>query len=156
MSNSRETIYQALWALTASLGPASLSPVITVATSYSRRLVMYDKLPAENFPALFQVQTGERPHKETGKPPLLCLTADWVLYTSTGADTDLVTSSAFNPILDALEACLVPKPGYGRQTLGGLVYDARWTGEVLTTEGLLGNIAVNILPLQVFVPEGFK
>lgn len=155
VANSRETIYAALWAMTAPLGPAAGSPIFKVAPSYSRRLVMYDKLAAEDTPALFQVQTGEAPHKETGKPPLLCLKADWLLVTDVGGDADLIPSSVFNPIIDALEACLIPKPGYDRQTLGGLVYDARWTGEVATSEGVLGTKAISFMGIQVFVPEGY-
>lgn len=157
MANSRETIYAALWALTVPLGPTAGggNGTFPVATSYSRRLIMYDRLDATDCPALFQVQTGEEPHHETGRPPLLALKADWLIVTDVGGDTSKVISTVFNPLLDALEACLIPKPGVSRQTLGGLVYDARWTGEVATSEGILGTKAINIMGLKVLVPEGY-
>ena len=155
MANSREAIYAAVWALTAPLAPTAQGGNNTFLT-YSRRLIMFDQVQSDSMPALFQVQTGEVPHKETGKPPLLCIKMDWVLYTSTGADTDMIPSSVFNPIIDTLEGLLIPNPGLGRNTLGGLVYDARWTGEIATSEGILGTTAINIMGLQVFVPEGFK
>jgi hypothetical protein len=141
--------------MTAPLASSGATPVFKASNAYSRRLVMFDKLSAEQTPALYQVQVGEMPKKETGKPPLLALMVDWVVVTDTGGNPNLIPSTVFNPILDALEACLIPKPGYSRQNLGGLVYDARWTGRVLTTEGTLGTRAINIMEIEVMVPEGF-
>jgi len=56
-----------------------------------------------------------------------------------------------NPMLDALEAALAPLPATGIQNLGlpTMVQHAYIQGKVETDEGVLGDQAVAVIPIEI-------
>ena len=57
----------------------------------------------------------------------------------------------FEPLLDALEAALAPSPTTGIQNLGlpEMVQHAYISGKVQTDEGVLGDQAIAIVPVEI-------
>jgi hypothetical protein len=143
MSAPRETILAALF--------QRLSAIPGFQTA-SRRLKHWtDVAPAEQ-PALFQVQKGETWTARQGLPPARRLSVELFVYVSTAADPATAPSQVMNPLIDAIEAALAPDPGLLDQTLGGLVDHARIAGRIESDEGLLGDQAVAIVPIDILVP----
>ena len=143
MSAPRETIQAALFQRLAA---------IPGFTTSSRRLKHWaDVAPAEQ-PALFQVQKGESWTRKDGLPPARRLSVELFVYVNTAADPTVAPSQVMNPLIDAIEAALAPDPGHVTQTLGGLVEHAWIAGRIESDEGLLGDQAVAILPVEILVP----
>lgn len=143
MSAPRETIQAALF--------QRLAAIPGFVTS-SRRLKHWtDVAPAEQ-PALFQVQKGENWTERRGLPPVRRLSVELFVYVATGADPTVAPSQVMNPLIDAIEAALTPDPGQLTQSLGGLVEHAWIAGRIETDEGLLGDQAVAIVPVEILVP----
>jgi hypothetical protein len=140
---NREAIYAALFARIAAL------PGLVTA---GRRLKHWHDVPPSLQPALFMVQKRERPSQQRGLPTTWVLAVDLYLYSHGGADPNAVPAQALNALLDGLEAALAPDPASGLQTLGGLV-DHAWIdpGGIETDEGVLGDQAVAIVPIQIMV-----
>ncbi|HUC62653.1 MAG TPA: hypothetical protein VMF53_11935 [Alphaproteobacteria bacterium] len=138
---SRETIYAALFALVSSL------PGVAFA---SRRLKHWSDVAPALQPALFMVQKREQPKEARGLPTHWTFTVDLYLYANSGADPNAIPAQALNALIDALEAALAPDPVSGVQTLGGLVTHA-WLDPsgIETDEGVLGDQAVAIVPVQI-------
>jgi hypothetical protein len=136
----REPIYAALFALW-----GDIPGLVTV----SRRLKHWSDVPANEHPALFQVQRKEKPVQDKGVPTKWFLHVDLYLYVNSG-DPDVPPSPLLNAILDAIEA-KVPAPGTidEVQALGGLVSHAWISGEIETDEGTLGSQAVAIIPIEI-------
>jgi hypothetical protein len=142
MSVAREAVYAALF--------AKLSAVPGIRTA-SRRLRHWADLPPSQQPALFQVQKAEAIGLEDGLPPRRQLSVELYLY-ATGSDPGVPPSSILNPLIDAIEATLAPVTPGTTQTLGGLVQHAWIAGRIETDEGVLGDQAVAILPVDILVP----
>ena len=138
----REAIYGALWSLAA--GAASFA-------SANRRLRHWaDLAPAEQ-PALFMSEKGGRAvTKALGAPIAWTLYADFYLYVHS-SDPYLASATLLNPLLDALEAALAPSPVTGIQNLGlpAMVQHAYISGKVETDEGVLGDQAIAIVPVEI-------
>jgi hypothetical protein len=138
----REAIYSALWTLAA--GAANF-------VTASRRLRHWnDVAPAEQ-PALFLAEKGgQAALKLPGAPVTWTLYADFYIYAHTG-DPYLAPAAILNPLIDALERALAPSPTTGLQSLGlpGLVRHAAITGKIETDEGVLGDQAVAIVPVEI-------
>lgn len=136
---SREQIFAALFALSA---PASGF------VTRSRSIEMWEKVPSELQPALYQSEG-----RQTAEGPSLRLTkwtfhAEWTVYAhAANTSGDVVT--LLNTLVDALVVALDPGPAYDAQTLGGLVTSCRLHGEIETSEGRLGQQAVAIIPLII-------
>jgi hypothetical protein len=139
---SRETIYQALFTLAS--GAANF-------VTTSRRWKHWGDVDAASQPALFQNQKGEHVVAKNGLPAQRKLLVDLCLYASNG-DPNLAGSSFLNPLLDAVEAALAPDPATERQTLGGLVSHAFINGAVEIFEGVIGDQAVAIVPVEILIP----
>ena len=139
---AREPIYAALFAL--ARGAAGF-------VTAERRLRHWnDVTPAEQ-PALFMSQKAESAAvKAVGAPTVWTLTADFYLYAHS-SDPRAAPASMLNPLLDALEAALAPAPPSGLQDLGlpTLVRHAWIAGKVETDEGVLGDQAVAIVPVEI-------
>lgn len=135
---NREAIYSALFAL------VSTTPDIVVK---SRRLRAWaDVSPAEQ-PALFMSQTGESAVTQTNQPTRWFLNVELYLYAHT-QNSQSSPASIINPLLDAITAKI--SPSYGEnQTLGGLVQYCRISGAIETDEGVLGDQAVAIIPIEI-------
>lgn len=142
MTVEREAIYSALWTLAS--GAARFA-------SASRRLRHWsDVSPAEQ-PALFMSEkggTGVR--KALGAPIVWTLRADFYIYAHQ-PDPRLSPASILNPLIDALETALAPSLAMGIQNLGlpGVVQWAYIAGKVETDEGVLGDQAVAIVPVEI-------
>jgi hypothetical protein len=138
----RESIYAALWALAS--GAADFA-------SANRRLRHWaDVAPAEQ-PALFMSEKGGAAvTKALGAPIAWTLYADFYVYVHS-SDPYLAPAMLLNPLLDALEAALAPSPATGIQNLGlpSMVQHAYIAGKVETDEGVLGDQAIAIVPVEI-------
>jgi hypothetical protein len=138
----RESIYAALWALGS--GAARFA-------SANRRLRHWsDVSPAEQ-PALFMREKGgDAAISKLGAPIVWTLHAEFYLYAHSG-DPYMAPGTILNPLLDALEAALAPSPATGIQNLGlpDMVQHAYIAGKIETDEGVLGDQAVAIVPVEV-------
>jgi hypothetical protein len=141
MTISREPIYSSLFALLQS---------IEGVTTVSRRLRHWsDVSPAEQ-PALFQIQKNEMPEQVLYLPTKWRLNVDLYLYVNSGDDPQASPAIILNPILDAIEALFPPSDEDGpMQTLGGLVSHCWISGTIETTEGVLGQQEVAIIPIEI-------
>lgn len=138
---NRESIAAALFTLVSSVGGFKVT---------SRRLKHWSDVPAEDQPALFQAQGKEIVDITTqrmGGPNVHRFAFQLYIYVHNN-DLNVVPSSLLNPFLDAIEAVLTTTPGT-KQTLGGLVQHAYISGAIETDEGVLGDQAVAIVPIEV-------
>ena len=138
----RELIYCALWELGSSAARFA---------SANRRLRHWaDVAPGEQ-PALFMSERGgQAAVKKLGAPIVWTLYADFYLYAHS-SDPYLAPATILNPLLDALEAALAPSPTTGIQNLGlpAMVQHAYISGKIQTDEGVLGDQAIAIVPVEI-------
>ena len=139
---NREPIYAALFGL------------IETAADFAvvdRRLRHWsDVSPAEQ-PALFMAQKTETATVKTlGAPTVWTLSVDLYLYAHS-SDPYLAPATVLNPLLDAVEAALAPSATTGLQDLGlpASVQHAYISGKIETDEGVLGDQAVAIVPVEI-------
>jgi hypothetical protein len=138
----RETIYSALWELGASAA--------RFATANRRLRHWAEVAPAEQ-PALYMSEKGGRAAvKKLGAPIVWTLYAEFFLYAHS-SDPFTAPGIILNPLLDALETALAPSPTTGIQNLGlpEMVQHASIAGKVETDEGVLGNQAIAIVPVEI-------
>jgi hypothetical protein len=139
---NREPIYAALFGL-----------IETAAdfTVVDRRLRHWsDVAPAEQ-PALFMAQKTELASIKTlGAPTVWTLSVDLYVYVHS-SDPYLAPATVLNPLLDAVEAALAPSATTGLQDLGlpASVQHAYINGKIETDEGVLGDQAVAIVPIEI-------
>lgn len=138
----RESIYGALWAIGS--GAARFA-------SANRRLRHWsDVAPAEQ-PALFMSEKGgHAATKRLGAPLVWTLYAEFYIYAHS-SDPHLPPGTTLNPLLDALEAALAPAPATGIQHLGlpDIIQHAYIAGRVETDQGVLGDQAIAIVPVEI-------
>jgi hypothetical protein len=138
----REAIYAALWELGASAARFA---------SANRRLRHWaDLAPAEQ-PALFMSEKGALATvKQLGAPIAWTLYDDFYVYVHS-SDPYLAPAAILNPLIDALEAALSPPPTTGIQNLGlpQMVQHAYIAGKIQTDEGVLGDQAIAIVPVEI-------
>jgi hypothetical protein len=135
-------------AIAAALFNLAKTPSQLVTTS--RRLKHWSDVPAEEQPALFQTQGKENIDTGTqrmGGPNTHKIDFQLYVYVH-NTDPTIPPSALLNALLDALEAALTPTPGT-KQTLGGLAQHAFISGSIETDEGVLGDQAVAIVPIEV-------
>jgi hypothetical protein len=139
---AREPIYAALFDLVA--GAAGF-------VTAERRLRHWsDVAPAEQ-PALFMTQKSETGAvKALGAPPVWSLAVELYLYAHS-SDPHLSPAAILNPLVDAVEAALAPMPATGMQDLGlpSMVQHAMIAGKIETEEGVLGDQAIAIIPIEI-------
>ena len=139
---SREPIYAALFGV---LETAADFAVV------DRRLRHWsDVSPAEQ-PALFVAQkTESAATKALGAPTVWTLAVDLYLYVHS-SDPYLAPATVLNPLLDAVEAALAPSATTGVQDLGlpAQIQHAYINGKIETDEGVLGDQAVAIVPVEI-------
>ena len=141
---NREAIYSALYAR-----------LQTVAgfTTVSRRLRHWVDVSAAETPYIGMIQRREDPDgSRMGMPLRWTLHVDFYLYAHT---TDPRGSPAIilNPLLDAVMAAFSGDVPTNTVTLGGQVYHCRVSGSIETDEGVLGDLAVAIIPLMIITPD---
>ena len=139
---AREPIYAALFELVA--GAAGF-------VTAERRLRHWsDVAPAEQ-PALFMTQKSETAVTKTlGAPLVWTLNVELYLYAHS-SDPHLSPATVLNPLLDAVEAALAPAAATGLQDLGlaAMVQHAAIAGKIETEEGILGDQAIAIIPIEI-------
>ena len=139
---AREPIYAALFELVA--GAAGF-------VTAERRLRHWsDVAPAEQ-PALFMTQKSEAAAvKALGAPLVWTLNVELYLYAHS-SDPQLSPATVLNPLIDAVEAALAPAPTTGLQNLGlaAMVQHAMIAGKIETEEGVLGDQAIAIIPIEI-------
>ena len=109
-----------------------------------------DLAPAEQ-PALFMSEKGGHAATKTlGVPIVWTLYADFYVYVHS-SDPYLAPARLLNPLLDAIEAALAPSPAARVQSLGlpAMVQHAYIAGKVETDEGVLGDQAIAIVPIEI-------
>ena len=139
---SREPIYAALFGL--------LETAADFAVVYRRLRHWSDVSPPEQ-PALFMAQKTELASVKTlGAPTVWTLAVDLYLYVHS-SDPYLAPATVLNPLLDAVEAALAPSATTGLQDLGlpATVQHAYISGKIETDEGVLGDQAVAIVPIEI-------
>jgi hypothetical protein len=143
---SREAIQAALFDLL-TIGDSAV-PGIRLA---GRRLKSPQDVGPGNCPALFMIYRGETV-QWTGMQPLKrVMHLDLVFYAHSG-DKSFPTSSLLNPLLDAVELALGANDAAVVQTLGGLARRVTINGRIDTDEGLLGEYAFAIVPIEILTP----
>jgi hypothetical protein len=138
----REAIYSALWLLGSGAG--------TFASANRRLRHWADVAPAEQ-PALFLSEKGGHAAvKAQGAPIVWTLYADFYIYVHSD-DPYAAPATILNPLLDALEQALAPSSATGIQNLGlpDMVQHAYIAGKIETDEGVLGDQAVAIVPVEI-------
>jgi hypothetical protein len=135
---NRETIFAALFALAS--GAANFN-------TKSRKLKHWNEVSAADMPALFQAQGNEHAIAGFRLPTKWTLKASLYVYAHQNS-LDLLPSTALNNLIGAIELALAPDVS-GEQTLGGLVQHCRIIGEIQTDEGVLGDQAVAIIPIEI-------
>jgi hypothetical protein len=139
---NREPIYAALFGLM-----ETAADFVMV----DRRLRHWsDVSPAEQ-PALFMAQKTELASVKTlGAPTVWTLSVDLYVYAHS-SDPYLAPATVLNPLLDAVEAALAPSATTGIQDLGvpAQVQHAYISGKIETDEGVLGDQAVAIVPVEI-------
>lgn len=148
---NREAIYAKVFTFFSGLTTGG-SPAFKTAT---RRMDTWDRVQAEDQPALLMSQRSEVAGFRKGLPIKWTLDLDLFLYVHTGAlqDSTVVPSSILNPLLDLIEhAMQADDPMDDLCTLGGLVERCSYSGSIQVLEGTLGNEAVAVIPIQIVVP----
>jgi hypothetical protein len=141
---SREGIFSALFGL---VSAAQISGAPAFKTS-SRKLKHWsDVSPAEQ-PALFQTQGHQAAVSPYRQPTKWTLRGSLYVYAHQNS-LDVLPAIALNQLVDAIELALWQGPAIEEQTLGGLVSHCRIVGEVETDEGVLGDQAVAIIPIEI-------
>ncbi len=139
MNASRESIYSALFALV-----SESAPFVTK----SRRFRLVTTMQSSELPALFQTQSGEDTQQVRGIPPKYTLKVDITIY-AFNPDTNGPATPQLNALVDAVEAALSPSPVTGVQTLGGLVSHCFISGRTDYFDGVLGNQAIAVMPIEI-------
>lgn len=135
---NREDIYKALF--------DKIKNTTGIVTA-SRRLRMWTEVPQSEQPALFMAQTGEIAETQTNQYTRWRLQVEFYIYVHT-QDTRESPASALNPIIDEIVDKLMPQ-NQEVQTLGGLVHYCRINGQIQTDEGVLGDQAIAIIPIEI-------
>lgn len=138
----REPIYAALWSLAAQSAAFATT---------SRRLRHWSDVGPAEQPALFMAEKGSLAKvKALGAPVVWTLYADFYIYAHS-SDPCRAPAEILNPLLDAVEAALAFSPATGIQDLGmpGTVQHAYISGKIDTEEGVLGDQAIAIVPVEI-------
>jgi len=140
----REAVYSALWDL--------VSGAAKFATKSRRLRHWSDVSPAEQ-PALFMSQkamVGAKHQDAVDAPTVWTLEADFYIYVHS-SDPYASPAILLNPLIDAVEAALLPDPLTGRQqlTLPEMVMHAYINGRIETAEGVLGDQELAIIPVEI-------
>jgi hypothetical protein len=135
---NREAIYTALFNL------VSTVPGINTA---SRRLRLWSEVAQSEQPALFMAQIGEAANTLTNQQTKWSLNVELYLYANT-QDSKTSPASVINPLVDAIVNIIQPTT-QEKQTLGGLVHYCRINGQIQTDEGVLGDQAVVVIPVEI-------
>jgi hypothetical protein len=82
-------------------------------------------------------------------PSKVLMHVELYIYNLSTADPYASPAIGLNKLMDAVTAALSPMGGATEQTLGGLVSYCRINGQINTDEGVLGDQAVAIIPIEI-------
>lgn len=137
---NREDIHAALFAA------ISATPGLVTA---SRRLKHWSDVASSDLPALFLAQGKQ----VAGPPAAIGLPTRWTLeatiYLYVGTQGTAAPGMVLNPIVDAIAALFDPNGSAAPQTLSGRVEWARIEGTIETSEGMLGDVEVCMIPVRM-------
>lgn len=150
-----EAVYAALFELTAGIrwGDEQQHKFLT----RSRRVKLFNEVPAEAQPAIFQAEHDEDEAPRTGGIGKRILGATWFVYWAVGGEPTAVPTITANRIMGGLRRALRPitaDPGFHdrRQTLGGLAYTVRIEGKVFKDPGDLDGQGLLVVPIKIIMP----
>lgn len=141
---SREIVFRALFDKFLALSPI---PFVTV----SRKVKMWNDVPAELQPALFMTDHTE---KQMNVPRGLPNKATWdvMLFIYAKIDEHEIGSTVLNNLLDSIDAALRPEVSLNVLTLDGLVYSVYTNGEIRKDPGDLDGQAIALMPVSIRPP----
>lgn len=148
MIPSRVTVFTALF---------NLAQTAIEFQTVSQRFIPWNQLSDSQKPALTLWESEE--DYSYPKDPLqkLVLTAHLIAYFAAPLDLTIPPVQDIDNALDAFDAVFAPSTGQdkmvGRQTLGGLVYDARIKGKVIKASGDLDGTSALIVPFEITVAQ---
>lgn len=130
-----------------------ISYTFTGIINASRRLMHWSDVSYADTPVMYLVRHSESNQKARGLTDRWTLNFHIYVYVITANDIESVPAMLMNPILDSIQAMFEPDDmtNYAL-TLDGLVSHVAIQGEIETDEGLLGDKAVSIIPVEVLVP----
>ena len=115
-----------------------------------RRLRHWSDVTPTEMPALFMSEKGgHAAYQAQAVPTTWTLRYDFFIYAHS-SHPYRAPAIVLNELLDSLERALLPSPTTGLQRLGlDTVRHARIEGEVQTDEGVLGDLAIAIVPVEI-------
>lgn len=126
-----------------------------------RRLRAPEQGASAGKPGLFLIKPKERyaydgGERERGVPPVRTLQFLAVIYTDVGNDETAMPADVIDDLLDAIDSALAPSlldqmQNGARQTLGGLVYDARAEGDADLAPGDVQGKGTTVVPIKVIL-----
>lgn len=138
---NREQIYSTLFSW--------VSSRMSSCKTKSRRLQHWSDVAPADMPALFLAQGPQFQTQPKGAPTQWRLTGRFYLYAHS-ENIDLAPATLLNTMLDELEAAFAPVGFLQQQTFGLTSVDhCRIEGEIETDEGLLGDLAIAIVPFNI-------
>ena len=144
MSAGREAIAAALF--------STVSAAYAWGSTPSRRLVLWNDVPASQRPALF-VSEAQPETYTWGAQPNAKRVYGFRLWVYIDAHNPAaIGAQQFNAILDAIDAALAPSPGFQKQTLGGLCDNCRVKGVSHKDPGDLDGDGVLIVEVEIIAP----
>lgn len=125
---------------------------VTKFKTKSRRVRLFNDVPAEKQPAIFQAEHAESyPPVGRGLPRIHDLKASIFIYFRSSDVSPGVTIQ--NALLDAIDQAMVPDNLQDNTlTLGGLVSHCWIEGDILKEPGDLDNQGLLLIPISIRVP----
>lgn len=122
-----------------------------------RRLVLFDKVPPMNRPAMYQFEGGNAQYRwnNNSLPVNRLIEAKWFIYFNS-RDQSSDTAPLLNAVMDAVDVALQPRgmdlAAGGRCSLGGTCDWCRIDGEVVMDPGDIDTDGVIIVPIKITLP----
>jgi hypothetical protein len=118
--------------------------------SASRRLIHWGEVAPCDQPAMYLVHVGENIAKVRGIDSRRMMTFNLYVYVNTSTYAGVIPQKLMNPILDQIDTMFnVDNFAAYSLTLSDLVSHVAIQGDVMTDEGLLGDQAVSIIPIEI-------
>lgn len=115
----------------------------------SRRLLHWNDVAVVDMPAAFLAQGNQQPTPSpAGSPTTWRMNFNIYIYVNE-TDPAQSPSTKLNALLDVVESSLAPSRVGLKQQLGGTVEHCWISGTVETDEGVLGNLAMAVVPVEV-------
>ncbi len=147
MATTREQATAALFAKLSAVASFSMK---------TRRLYSPEQFAAQALsgPVLGLVTHHEVYHRPSPtQPPRRTLTVSAFVYINVSNNVNGIPDAVLNPILDAIDAALLPDNfATGNCTLGGLVFAVLINGEVIRSPGDKTGEGVAVIPIDIVFP----